>query len=73
MDGADRVKYSAVFACLAVAMMFLVKPPWLFDATGAPKPFGLGPGQSLISVGSCTVLSAVLSLFLFTWIDLVFS
>lgn len=66
----DRVKYAIVFSVLTIALLFLTKPSVAFDHTGKPIPFGVQRGQTLLSVGACTVLISVISLFIFTWIDL---
>jgi hypothetical protein len=67
----DRVKYAIVFSSLTIVLLFLTKPSALFDASGHPIPFGVLPGQTLLSVGSCTVLISIIALFIFTWIDFV--
>jgi hypothetical protein len=68
----DRVVYALVFSTLAVVLMFLVKPSIMFRPDGRPRPFGVGNDETMISVGLCTVAAAIASLYLFTWIDLVF-
>ena len=73
MHSSDRVKYAIFFSTLAIILMFLMKPKLMFREDGSMKDFGLGPQKTLISVGSCTLFVSVVSLYIFTWIDLVFA
>lgn len=67
----SRVYYAAVFLCLLVSVMFLVKPRELFDDDGQPRHFGLAYGNTLMSIGTLTFVTAGGLLFLFAWIDMV--
>lgn len=67
----NRVVFSVVFCGVAVLILFYVKPPDMFDENGVPRQFGVEPDQTLLSVGSVTFLVAAITLFCFTWIDMV--
>ena len=65
-----RIAYSAALFGLVLATVLLARPAAVFDpATGRPRPFGAGPGQTLASLGVVTVLAALLSAFAFLIVD----
>jgi hypothetical protein len=69
----QRVIYSCVlFTCVMVALA-ATRPRALFDHTGRPRPFGTGPDRTVLSLGVLAAAAAVVGLFAFTWIDVVFS
>lgn len=72
-NSASRLVYAMVFTALAVVTMFYLKPDSMFEESGRPRQFGLKPHQTLLSVGVATFLTAVFTLFVFTWIDAVFA
>ena len=71
---APRVVYSVIFFVLVMTLLVVSKPSALFDprSEGRPRPFGTGPGHTMFTLGVVTVLLAVLSLYMFTLIDMVF-
>lgn len=72
-----RVLYSAALFVLVMALIIIARPRALFRADGAPRPFGVSDGQeggtTVFPLGVATVVVAVLSLYTFTVIDLVYS
>lgn len=66
-----RVFYSAAFFVLVMTLVIFVKPTALFLPDGRIRPFGVGPGCTIISIGVVAAIAALVSLFLFAWIDLV--
>lgn len=71
----QRVVYASAFYVLAMSLILIVRPSPLFDRTsGAITRFGASTSQTTpLSLGVVSVLLAVLSMFIFTLIDLVFS
>lgn len=66
-----RVIYSSLFFALTMVLIAVAKPPALFDpATGMPRAFGHSRG-TVFSFGVVTVVAAVLSMYVFSMIDLV--
>lgn len=68
-----RILYSALFLCLSMFLVFLVKPELIFDQNEEIKPFGLKKHETLFSLGVFTTLVAILSFYFFAIIDLIFS
>ena len=70
---APRVAYAAAFFALLMALIVLARPALVFRPDGTPRPFGVAAagaeGATVYSLGVVTVVAAVLSLFLFTVID----
>ena len=65
-----RLAYSAALFALVLAAVVLARPAAVFDpATGRPRPFGAGPGETLLSLGVVTVLAALLSAYAFLLVD----
>ena len=67
-----RVLYSAFFFVLVMCLVYVAKPGAVFDQDGTPKPFGVGEGATMIPMGVVTVLAAVLRMYLFSLVDLVY-
>lgn len=68
-----RILYSALFLCLSIFLVFLVKPDVIFDQNDDIRAFGLKPHETLFSLGVFTTLIAILSFYFFAIIDLIFS
>ena len=68
---APRVVYSVIFFVLVMTLLVVSKPSALWSE-GRPRPFGTGPGHTMFPLGVATVLLAVISLYMFTLIDMVF-
>jgi hypothetical protein len=69
---AARVVYSTLFFLLAMTLVLVSKPPPLFSPEGHVRPFGVGPHSTVYPLGVVTVVVAVLSMFIFTLIDVVY-
>lgn len=66
-----RVFYSSAFFVLVMTLIIFMKPSSIFLPDGSLRPFGAsGQNHTLMSIGVIVVLSALISLFLFAWIDL---
>jgi len=68
----QRVLYSIVFYILVVMLIFVAKPPLMFDSTGQFKDFGIGTHKTLFSFGVLITSVALVSFYIFALIDLVF-
>ena len=68
----SRVIYSSLFFVLVMALVMVAKPPPIFMTDGAAKPFGVGEHRTIVPLGVITVVTAVLSMYTFTLIDLVY-
>ena len=69
-----RVVYSILFFVLASLLIVLAKPKFLFDSeTGKPKPFGVGQGKTLFSLGVIILLVGVVTFFMFGLIDMMYA
>lgn len=67
-----RVLYSVAFLTLFMVILSLSRPSQLFRSDGSLIPFGVGPGRTLFTLGTVTVVVSALSLFAFAMIDVVF-
>jgi hypothetical protein len=62
--------YSIFFYVLILLLLFVAKPPIVFDKDGYFKDFGIGgTNNTLFSFGVFTVALAVLSFYIFAIID----
>ncbi len=68
----SRVIYSILFYLLLVTLIFITKPPIAFEPTGAIKPFGIGYGKTVFSLGSIVSSMAIVCFYVFCLIDIVF-
>lgn len=77
MAPAARVIYSSLFFVLTLALLIVSKPRALFTSDGRIRPFGTKGGgdtsRTVFSFGVVTVAAAILSMFLFSMIDVVFA
>ena len=68
-----RVIYSTLFFVLTMLLLIVARPKALFRPDGRAKEFGAGgDGRTAFPIGVVVVLMAVLSLYTFAMIDLVF-
>lgn len=70
-----RVVYSTLFFVLTMALILVARPRTLFKPDGSAKEFGTGghdQGRTVFPLGVVVVLVAVLSLYTFAMIDLVY-
>ena len=73
-----RVIYSTLFFVLTMLLIIVARPKGLFEPSGRAKEFGTGgggdqQGRTVFPIGVVVVLVAVLSLYTFAMIDLVFN
>jgi hypothetical protein len=67
-----RVVYSCLFFVLTVALIIVARPAALFGADGRPLPLGSGPGRTMFPLGVVIAVVAILTLYLFAMIDVVY-
>ena len=78
---AARVIYSALFFVLSMLLIIVAKPRAFFREDGSVRPFGTGNsgdrggsrGTTVFPLAVVVVVAAVLSLYTFAMIDLVFT
>jgi len=68
-----RVLYSILFYILIVMLIFVAKPPLMFDNRGQFKNFGFGSNKTLFSFGVLITAIALVSFYVFAVIDLIFT
>lgn len=68
----QRVIYSIMFYALIVSLLFVAKPTLMFDRAGNFKSFGIGGSKTVFSFGIFVTVTAMVSFYMFTIIDLVF-
>lgn len=68
----SRIVYSVAFYVLLMILIFMSKPPVIFDKDGTLRPFGIGYDKTMFSLGVFSVVVAVLSFYMFCIIDMVF-
>jgi len=69
----QRLLYSLVIYLLLIVIIVVSKPKELFFKSGMPIPFGVGQNKTIFSLGVITVALAILSFYLVTIIDMIFS
>lgn len=67
----SRVVYSSLFFLLTAALLVVARPRFMFDDEGNPKPFGVGPGRTLFSLGTALLVLAILSFYVFSLVEMV--
>jgi hypothetical protein len=71
-----RVFYSCAFFILIMTLVIVTKPASLFLPDGRIRPFGVdqqsasNQHHTILSIGVVVIIAAVLSMFLFGWIDM---
>ena len=69
-----RTIYASLFYMLSIILVMLVKPAFMFDENGNVKQFGVGTAnKTIISLGVINGVAALLSFYIFTIIDVVFT
>ena len=69
-----RVIYSVIFFVLVSVMVVVSKPRLVFDKeTGRAKPFGLGPGKTIFSLGVILCTMSVIVFYTLGIIDMVYA
>ena len=69
----SRIIYSITFYMLLMSLMYITKPKIMFTDDGEIIPFGLDKYQTLYSFSIFTVVSSILTFYMFCVIDLIFS
>ncbi len=67
-----RIIYSVMFYLMVISLVILTKPQLMFDSNGNILPFGIGEDKTMISFGVLTVVLAIVSFYIFCFIDLIF-
>ena len=67
-----RVVYSLLFYLLAVVLLMVARPSFLFAADGEIKPYGVGEGKTVFSIGVLVVVLAIATFYTFAVLDVVF-
>jgi hypothetical protein len=70
----QRVLYSIFFYGLVVGLLLLLRPAAVFDPeTGRARPFGVGEGRTLYSLGVLSVALAIATFYIFALVDMIFA
>lgn len=77
----SRVLYSALLFLLVMGLLVAVRPAAFFAPDGRVRPFGLGAAgaaeggaeTTAVPLGAVTVIAAVLSMFVFSLIDVAYA
>ena len=67
----SRVVYSLLFFLLATALLLVIRPASMFDEEGNAKPFGIGPGKTLFSLGMAIVIIAILAFYICSLVGMI--
>lgn len=67
-----RVVYSLLFYVLAVGLLVVARPTFLFTADGNIKPYGVGDGKTVFSLGVLVVSLALVTFYTFAVLDVIF-
>jgi hypothetical protein len=67
-----RVIYATLFFVLVMALILIAKPWPVFESDGTVTPFGVGERRTVFPLGVVTSVVAVLSMFTFTLIDVIY-
>ena len=68
----SRIIYSVTFYILLIILISILKPEIMFNKDGDIISFGLNKNETLYSFGVFSVLSAIVTFYLFCIIDLIF-
>jgi len=66
----SRIFYSVLLFVLIMLLIMINKPLLMFDKNGNIKSFGIEDNQTMYSLGVFTVVMSILSLYIFSLIDL---
>ncbi len=67
-----RVFYAILFYTLLMVLLFLLKPAMLFTSDGDIRSFGLDHNQTVVSLGSISVVLGVVCFYVIATIDYLF-
>jgi len=68
----SRILYSIIFFTLLMLLVVVIRPKIMFDNNLQMKSFGINKNETIYSFGLFTVVSAILSFYLFCLIDMIF-
>ncbi len=68
----SRILYSIIFYILALILIYMYKPPFIFNSDDTLKSFGLNKNNTIYSFGTFTVVLAIATFYLFAVIDYIF-
>ena len=68
-----RTIYATLFFIMVMALIVVAKPRPMFDHDGNVKPFGVGDDRTVFPLGVVTAVVAVVSMYVFTLIDVVYT
>jgi maltodextrin utilization protein YvdJ len=68
-----RIIYSILLFIMSMLLIYLTKPSMIFKRDDNIKSFGINKHQTIISLGVVTILCAIMSFYVFSVIDLIFS
>lgn len=69
-----RTVYATLFYILSIVLVMLAKPQLVFDQEGNVKQFGVGgTNKTIISLGVINGVLALVSFYIFTIIDVIFT
>jgi heme/copper-type cytochrome/quinol oxidase subunit 2 len=68
----SRIAFSIVIFILSMILFFIVRPRIAFENDGKPRKFGVERNETIYSLGIFTIISAILTFYVFCVIDLIF-
>lgn len=68
-----RLFMSTIFFTLAMLLIAITKPPFLFNTDGTLKEFGLDDNQTIYSLGVFVVTICIIIFYIFSMIDLMYN
>lgn len=68
-----RIIYSTLLFVMLMLLTYFIKPSMMFKRDETIKPFGINKNQTIVSLGVFTIVCAILSFYMFSMIDLIFS
>jgi hypothetical protein len=68
-----RIVSSIVIFVFCMLLICINKPTFIFNSDGTIKEFGTGHNKSIYSLGVVSSLIAILSFYIFSLLDLIYS
>jgi hypothetical protein len=65
-----RVIYSVLFYVMLSSLVYMTKPLLAFDVHGHIKPFGIGNGKTVFSLGAIVSCLSIVCFYVFCLIDM---
>lgn len=69
----SRLIYTVIFYLLLMVIIFMQKPRIIFNEDNSLKNFGFGENQTLYSMGTFSIVIAIISFYIFALIDYIFN